>query len=753
MKKMKLTFQLSLVLLLFLLANACMQKEGNKTDPVEKKVTDLIAQMTLDEKLGQMVQTNYWGNPDDWKEQLGKGQVGSFLNLSGVKDANEVQRIAMEESRLGIPLLIGRDVIHGFKTIFPIPLGMASSWSTEMAEGAMEIAAKEAKAAGINWTFAPMIDITWDPRWGRVAETCGEDPYLTAQLGAAMIRGYQGTDPSDPLRIAACAKHYVGYGMSEAGRDYNTTYIPEALMRNVHLIPFKAAVDAGCLTFMSAFNDLNGVPTSGNYFTLKTILRDEWKYDGLVVSDWASIQQQMVHGYCETEKDAAEKSVLATVDMEMASRCYDHLKQLIEEGKITEELINERVANILRIKFKLGLFDHPYVNENLADQVTLTQENLDYARKVARNSMVLLKNETKTLPLEKTQKVALIGPMTNAPYDQMGTWVFDGDEKNSITPLTAFQEILGSKLNYAVGLEYSRDKSRAGFAQAIAAARNSEVIVYMVGEEAGLSGEANSRGIIDLPGRQSELLAELSKTGKPIVLVVLAGRPLGIGAEIDLSNAVLYAWHPGTMAGPALTDLIFGDYSPSAKLPITMVKGAGQIPFYYYRKNTGKPTNPDKMTYIDDIPRNSKQLSLGFTSLHIDYGVTPLYPFGHGLTYTTFEYSEVSLSSAELTMNGELTATCTITNTGNVAAEEIVQLYIRDLVGSITRPIKGLKGFQKIALKAGESKTVTFTVRPNDLQFHNGEKYVIEPGKFKLWIAKDSDSGNPTDFVLVNNLK
>jgi beta-glucosidase len=748
---MKLTIRLSLILILFMLANACVQQE--EKDPIEQKVSNLLAQMTLDEKLGQMMQVNYYGKPEDWNEQLTKGQIGSFLNLSGVKDANEVQRIAVEESRLGIPLLIGRDVIHGFKTIFPIPLGMASSWSTEMAEGAMEIAAKEAKAAGINWTFAPMIDITWDPRWGRVAETCGEDPYLTSQLGVAMIKGYQGSDPSDSLRIAACAKHYVGYGMSEAGRDYNTTYIPEALLRNVHLRPFKAAADAGCLTFMSAFNDLNGVPTSGNYFTLKTILRDEWKYDGMVVSDWASIQQQIVHGYCETEKDAAEKSVLATVDMEMASRCYDNLKQLIEEGKITEELINERVANILRIKFKLGLFENPYVDETLAERVTLTDENLDYARKVARNSMVLLKNDAQTLPLKKTQKVALIGPMTNAPHDQMGTWVFDGDERNSITPLTAFQEVLGSSLNYALGLEYSRDKSRAGFAQALAAARKSDVVVYLVGEEAGLSGEANSRGIIDLPGLQSELLSELSKTGKPIVLVVLAGRPLGIGAEIDLSDAVLYAWHPGTMAGPALTDLIFGDYSPSAKLPITMVKGAGQIPFYYYRKNTGKPTDPERMTYIDDIPRNSKQLSLGFTSLHIDYGVTPLYPFGFGMTYTTFEYGEVSLSSAELGMNDQLTATCTITNTGSVAAEEIVQFYVRDLVGSITRPIKELKGFQRIALQPGESKEVSFTLAPDDLEFHNGEAYVIEPGKFMLWIARDSDSGNPQEFALVNELK
>lgn len=741
---------LMLVMLATQLMIACTGIKTTEDDPVEEKVNALLAQMTLDEKMGQMMQLNYYGEPNDWKEQLANGQIGSFLNISGVEAANEVQRMAMEESRLGIPLLIGRDVIHGFKTIFPIPLGMASTWDTEMAEQAMAIAAKEARAAGINWTFAPMIDITWDPRWGRVAETSGEDPYLTSKMGVAMVKGFQGSNPADPMRIAACAKHYVGYGASEAGRDYNTTYIPEALLRNVYLPPFKAVADAGCLTFMSAFNDLNGIPTSGNNYTLRTILRDEWQYKGMVVSDWASITQQIPQGYVDNEKDAAEKAIIAGVDMEMATRSYDHLKTLLDEGKISIDLINESVANILRVKFQLGLFDQPYVDENLAEKVTLTSENFEIARTVARNSMVLLKNEQGVLPLSKNARVALIGPLANAPHDQMGTWVFDGDEKNSITPYDAFNEILGQKLNYAQGVEYSRDKSKAGFAKAIHAARNSEVIVFIAGEESSLSGEANSRGIIDLPGVQSELLSELSKTGKPIVLVVMAGRPLGIEREIDQAAAVLYAWHPGNMAGPALTDLVFGDYSPSAKLPITLVKGAGQIPFYYYRKNTGRPTDPARMTYIDDIPRNSKQLSLGFTSLHLDYGVTPLYPFGYGLSYTTFSYSDLSLSDQEIGMNGSIKATCTITNKGNMAAEEIVQLYIRDHVGSITRPIKELKGFQRIKLEAGEAKEVSFTIEPSDLQFHNGESYVIEPGKFSVWIAKDSESGEAHDFVLNN---
>ena len=738
------------VFVLFLTFVSCQNESKKANDPVDEKVQNLLNQMTLEEKLGQLVQTNYGGEPSNWKEQLVNGQIGSFLNLSGVEHANELQRIAVEESRLGIPLLIGRDVIHGFKTIFPIPLGMASAWSPEFAEGAMAIAAREASAYGINWTFAPMIDVTWDPRGGRIAETSGEDPYLTSVLGAAMIKGFQGEDPTEDGRIAACAKHFVGYGMSEAGRDYNTTYIPEPLLRNVHLRPFKVAADAGCLTFMSAFNDLNGVPTSGNYFTLKTILRDEWNYNGMVVSDWASIEQQIIHGYTETPKDAALSSIVAGVDMEMASRTYDNLGELLAEGKITEELINERVANILRVKFKLGLFDNPYIDETYQDTRVLTDEHLDYARKVARGSMVLLKNEKQTLPLKKSQKVALIGPLTNAPHDQMGTWVFDGDEKNSVTPLTAFSEVLGSNLYYAVGLEYSRDKSKAGFTAALAAAKKSDVIVFIGGEEASLSGEANCRAVLNLPGIQEELLNELSKLGKPLVLVVMAGRPLGIGEQIAQSDAVLYAWHPGTMAGPALTDLIFGDYSPSGTLPVTFVKGAGQIPLYYYHKNTGKPTDPNNMILIDDIPRNSKQLSLGFTSFHIDYGIDPLYPFGYGLSYTSFEYSDVTLSSNQLAMNGSIEASCTITNTGNFAADEIVQLYIRDLFGSITRPVKELKGFEKITLQPGESKVVSFTVSPNDLEFHNGKEYVIEPGKFRLWIAKDAASGEYLEFNLTD---
>lgn len=736
-------------LLVLLVAYACSPKQNAKNDPIEEKIQNLIKQMTLEEKIGQMSQVDYNSlSKEDRAKAVREGRIGSFLNGIGAKEVNEIQRVAVEESRLGIPLIIGRDVIHGYKTIFPIPIGLATTWNTEIVRKAMAVSAKEAAADGIHWTFAPMIDVTWDPRWGRIAESCGEDPYLASKMAVALVKGFQGDDLTDPLTIAACAKHYVGYGMAEAGRDYNTTYIPEPLLRDVHLKPFKAAADAGVLTFMSAFNDLNGVPTSGNSFTLKTILRDEWNYDGFVVSDWASITEMIAHGFAENEKEAAFKAVTAGVDMEMASESYvKHLAELIEEGKISEDLLDNHVSNILRVKFKLGLFDRPYTDESLAEKVTLTDENLQLAREAAREGMVLLKNES-VLPLSKNAKVALMGPLANSPRDQLGTWVFDGKEENSVTPYTAIKEILGNNLTFEVGLEYSRDNSRARFAAALAAARKSDVVVFVAGEESSLSGEANARGQIDLPGIQTELIAELAKTGKPVVLVVMAGRPLALVDEVAASKAVLYAWHPGTMAGPALADLLFGDFAPSGKLPVTMVKGEGQIPFYYYRKNTGRPATPDQVVGIDDIPRDFKQLSLGFKSWHIDYGNTPLFPFGFGLSYTTFEYGDVKLSADKMSQSGSIDVSCTVTNTGSMAAKEVVQLYVRDLFGSMTRPIKELKGFEKIELAPGESKEVKFTLAPEDLSFFDGTKTIAEPGEFHVWVATNSDGGTPKSFML-----
>jgi len=745
----KKTFLIVGGLMIFL--GGCLPKSTQKSNNnIEAKVDALVEKMTLDEKIGQMFQASdfHFSSDEDLKNAVKEGRVGSFLNIQGAEKVTEIQRIAIEESRLGIPLLFGRDVIHGYRTVFPIPLGMASSWDTTLVKRAMRISAVEAASMGVNWTFAPMIDITWDPRWGRIAETTGEDPFLTSQFAKAMVEGIQG-DLNSPSAVAACAKHFVGYGMSEAGRDYNTTYIPEPLLRNVHLKPFKAAQNAGVLTFMSAFNDLNGVPTSGNEFTLKTILRDEWNYKGMVVSDWASIEEMIPHGYAADKKHAAEIAVKAGVDMEMATTAYiENLKKLVEEGQISEELIDERVANILRVKFQLGLFDKPVENAALSSDTILAGSHLTHARELARNSMVLLKNSNHVLPLSKENgSLAVIGPLADAPHDQMGTWVFDGNEEDSETPKTTFQNLLGNRLHYAAGLEYSRDKSQKGFAAALAAAKSSEAILFFAGEEAILSGEANSRGIIDLPGIQTELIRKLKKTGKPLILIIMAGRPLDIQQELEMADAVLYAWHPGTMAGPAIADLVFGDYSPTGKLPVTFVKGAGQIPLYHYHKNTGRPASKSDVIHIDDIPRNSKQLSLGFKSMHLDYGIDPLFPFGFGLSYTKFQYSNLKLSNKVLNSNSNISVSADVQNIGNFETDEIVQLYIRDRVGSLTRPVKELKGFKKIRLTPGESKNVQFEIAPADLEFFNGEEFVTEPGGFDVWIGPNSVDGLKGEFA------
>jgi beta-glucosidase len=649
----------------------------------------------------------------------------------------------VEESRLGIPLIIGRDVIHGFRTIFPIPLGMAASWNPENVKKAFRISAIEASSQGIRWSFAPMIDITWDPRWGRIAEGCGEDPFLVSSMAAAMVLGLQGDSLTDPTSLAACAKHFVGYGFAEGGRDYNTTYISEPVLRNVVLKPFKAAMDAGALSFMSAFNDLNGVPASANEFTLRTILREEWKYDGFVVSDWGSVVELVEHGYAFDEKDAAAKAIRAGVDMEMATTSYfDNVKSLLEEKKISLEEIDSAVLNILRTKYKLGLFENPYTDPE-SEKKILDPSFLEHARTVARESTVLLKNEGKTLPLRTDiSSVAVIGPLADAPREQLGTWCFDGRGENSVTPLQAIREVLGEKrVNYVSGLKYSRDKNKSQFNAAIAAAAKSDAILFFAGEERVLSGEAHSRGEIDLPGAQRELISELSKTGKPLVVVVMAGRPLTIGTEMDDSDALLYAWHGGTMAGPALADLIFGKESPSGKLPVTFVKGTGQIPFYYYHNNTGRPASPQSWIPIDSIPIDYIQASAGYKSLLMDYGYKPLLPFGYGLSYTTFTYSDLSLSDDAMSTAGSITVKARVTNSGDRDADEIVQLYVRDRVGSITRPVKELKGYRRMNIKKGETAEVEFTLTGADLAFFNGKETLTEPGEFDVWVGPNSDEG------------
>ena len=736
-----------LLLGLSFIINSCSQGVADKSgkDEADTRAEKMLAQMTLDEKIGQMSQLDigYFRDTEQLKQSVREGRCGSLLNFFGTEQVNEIQRIAVEESRLGIPLIIGRDVIHGFRTIFPIPLGMAASWNPENVKKAFRISAVEASSQGIRWSFAPMIDITWDPRWGRIAEGCGEDPFLVSSMATAMVMGLQGDSLTDPTSLAACAKHFVGYGFAEGGRDYNTTYISEPVLRNVVLKPFKAAMDAGALSFMSAFNDLNGVPASANEFTLRTILREEWKFDGFVVSDWGSVVEQVEHGYAFDEKDAAAKAIRAGVDMEMATTSYfDNVKSLLEEKKITLEEIDRAVLNILRAKYKLGLFENPYTDPE-SEKKILDPAFLEHARTVARESTVLLKNEGKTLPLQTDiSSVAVIGPLADAPREQLGTWCFDGRGENSVTPLQAIREVLGEKrVNYVSGLKYSRDKNKSQFNAAIAAAAKSDAILFFAGEERVLSGEAHSRGEIDLPGAQRELIAELSKTGKPLVVVVLAGRPLAIGAEMDDSDALLYAWHGGTMAGPALADLIFGKESPSGKLPVTFVKGSGQIPFYYYHNNTGRPAFPESWIPIDSIPIDYIQASAGYKSLLMDYGYKPLLPFGYGLSYTTFTYSDLSLSDDSMSTAGSITVKARVTNSGDRDADEIVQLYVRDRVGSITRPVKELKGYRRLNIKKGETAEVEFAITGAELAFFNGRETLTEPGEFDVWVGPNSDEG------------
>lgn len=721
-------------------------------DTTEQKIDALLSKMTLKEKIGQMNQLTGLGLAEDMQGAIRNGDVGSILNELDLATTNKLQHIAVEESRLGIPLIFARDVIHGFKTIFPIPLGQAASWNPKIAENGARVAALEASSAGIRWTFAPMIDISRDPRWGRIAESCGEDPYLTSMMGNAMIKGFQGDTLSSPTSIAACAKHFAAYGASESGKDYNTTWIPEIQLRELYLPPFKAAVDAGAATFMCSFNDINGVPSSGSTFLNRQILRDEWKYDGLLVSDWGSIQQMIPHGFCTDLKEAGEKAAIAGVDMDMMSYAYiNHLEELIKEKKVDEKLIDESVRNILRLKFRLGLFDNPYIKEG-APSAFYLDSSLQQAKEAAIESAILLKNDLQVLPLTSSVKsVAVVGPLADAPADQVGTWCFDAEPEHSVTPLTAIQQECENKIRVIAepGLTYSRDKSEAGIAKAVAAARQAEVILFFAGEEAVLSGEARCRADISLPGKQTEMLKALKATGKPVVLVIMAGRPLTIPEEVEMADAVLYNFHGGTMAGPAISDLLFGKAVPSGKLPVTLPRMVGQVPIYYAHKNTGRPAS--NITLIDDIEVGAKQTSIGFTSYHLDAGDSPLFPFGYGLSYTTFTYGDCQLSTGNMKPGDVLTASCDITNSGAYDAQEVVQLYIRDKVGSLVRPVKELKGFKKIMIKAGDTVRVNFTLTTDELAYWNADmQQRAEAGEFTVWIAPDSQSGEGTDFKLTN---
>lgn len=716
----------------------------------EKEINALLSKMTLDEKIGQMNQLSYYETNDQLLTQIKKGEIGSLLNIIDPVEVNKVQKTALENSRLGIPLIIGRDVIHGLKTVFPIPLGQAASFDPQLVEAGARVAATESRELGINWTFAPMLDISRDARWGRIAESLGEDPYLAGELGAAMVKGFQGNDLSSPTSIAACVKHFIGYGAAEGGRDYNSTNIPPHLLHNVYLVPFKKAVDAGAATLMTSFNDNDGIPASGNDYLLKDVLRKDWKFDGFVVSDWASMAEMIAHGYAKDGKDVARISANAGLDMEMVSGTYPkYLKELVQSGQVAMADIDNSVRNILRVKYRLGLFKNPYVDTSKTSTI-YSQAHLQEARKAAVESAILLKNEGNLLPLKANLKVAVIGPLADASHDQMGTWVFDGDKAYTVTPLKALQtEFKNISYVYEPALSYSRDKSTANFEKAKQAAASADVAIVFLGEESILSGEAHSLSNINLIGVQSDLLREVKSAGKPVVLVVMAGRPLTIERDLPYADAVLFNFHPGTMGGPAIFDLIYGKANPSGKLPTTFVREVGQIPMYYNHNNTGRPAPDGNVMTLDQIPVEAGQTSLGNTSFYLDSGKNPLFPFGYGLSYSKFEYSGLALSSNSIPMGGMLTARVSIKNTSSVDGVEVAQLYIRDLVGSIARPVKELKGFQRVALKAGESKTIEFTLTTDDLAFFGRDmQRKAEAGDFKLWIGTSSAEGLETEFSI-----
>ena len=734
--------------LMIALLPACSQQRPSTVgsdDAIEKRIDQLLARMTLSEKIGQMNQVSVGGDISHYAEALRKGQIGSILNEVDPVKLNEYQRICVEESRLGIPLLVGRDVIHGFHTIFPIPLGLAATFDPALVEEGARIASLEATAQGVRWTFSPMLDIARDPRWGRMAEGSGEDPWLDARMAEAMVRGYQGP-VLDTTSMAACIKHFVGYGAAEGGRDYNSTFLTERQLRNVYLPPFEAAVKAGAMTLMTSFNDNDGVPSTGNAFILQDVLRGEWGFDGLVVTDWNSMGEMIAHGFGVDRKDVACKAANVGVDMDMMTFGFiSHLEELVASGCVKESVIDEAVRRILRVKILLGLFEHPYVDVEAAAAVQYAPAHLDAARKAAEASAILLKNDG-VLPLraDKVRTILVTGPMADAPHDQLGTWSFDGQKDHTVTPLKALQERFPGKVIYVQGLRNSREV-RTRFDDVVAAARRADVVLAFLGEEAILSGEAHCLADLNLMGSQSELLAALKATGKPVVATVMAGRPLTIERDLPNCRALLYAFHPGTMGGPALANLLFGDVNPSGKTPVTFLRTVGQAPLYYAHNRTGRPYNGEML--LSEIGSEAGQTSLGNTSYYLDYGAYPLFPFGYGLSYTTFRYSDIALDREVYAEDGTIDVSFTLTNTGECDGTETVQVYVRDLVGSVTRPVKELKAFERVALKAGESRRLNVRIPVADLAFYglDGVKKV-EPGDFQLWVAADSASGEPLSF-------
>ncbi len=696
---------------------------------IDRRVDSLLSLMTLDEKVGQLVQCNH--DAIDRSGWIRQGRVGSMLNLIGVDSTRKYQQIAVEQSRLKIPLIFGFDVIHGFRTTFPIPLAWSCTWNPDLIEQAEHVAATEATASGVNWAFAPMVDIARDARWGRIAEGAGQDPYLGSAIAAACVRGFQGTDLAAPTSLLACAKHFAAYGGAEGGRDYNTVDISERTLREVYLPPFHAAVEAGAGTLMCSFNEIGGVPSSVNRELLTDILRGEWQFKGFVVSDWNSIGELINHGVAADHKQAAVKAIHAGVDMDMESYSYsDNLASAAKEGLVPESELDEAVRRVLRLKFETGLMDNPYKDCDAQREKTqvLTPADRALARTVADQSIVLLKNVNNILPLKKNLKsIAVIGPLADDKADMLGPWSGAGRPADVVTVVSGIKKKvgMGTQVVTARGCGIT-DPSKAGFFEALAMAKDADAVVVVAGESRDMSGEASSRSDIGLPGVQEELLRDLQATGKPIVVVLMNGRPLAVPWIAQNCAGVVEAWFLGVEAGNAVADVLFGDENPSGKLTTSFPRATGQVPIYYNHKNTGRPAND----------------TLKFTSRYIDLPSTPLYPFGYGLSYTSYAYSDLRLSSKKLSANDSIIASVVVKNTGDRAGVEIAQLYIHDEVASVTRPVKELKGFQRVSLKPGESRRVEFVLRPDQLKFYNlSMQYTVEPGTFDVFVGPSSAEG------------
>ncbi len=722
------------------------QPAGRRPEAAEQRFVDsLLVLMTLEEKVGQLMQYSGYqattgpGQPVAGDAQIRAAQVGSFLNVHGAANTRRLQRMAVEETRLKIPLIFGHDVIHGFRTIFPVPLGEAASWDPNLAERTARAAAVEATAHGLHWTFAPMVDIARDPRWGRIVEGSGEDPLLGSAFAAARVRGFQGTDLAAPNTMAATAKHFAAYGGAEGGRDYDIVEVSDQTLKEIYLPPFFAAIAAGAQTVMASFNEVNGLPMHANRRLLTDVMRGEWGFSGLVVSDWGGIQELLPHGIAATRADAGVLALKAGVDMDMVSGIYPaELPRLLSERRVTQGEIDEAVRRVLRLKYRMGLFADPYRYSDTVRQRTMTMapDHLALSREAGRRSIVLLKNDRRTLPLSKTVRtLAVIGPLADDRRSPLGSWHADGRPEDVTTILAGIRAAVSPQTRVVYARGSSIDSmGTSGFAEAVAAARQADAVVLVLGEHAEMSGEAASRAWIDLPGVQEQLARAVHAVGKPTVAVLMNGRPLAITWLAAAVPAILETWYLGTQMGHSVADVLFGEYNPGGKLPVTFPRTTGQVPIYYNRKNTGRPPAAENK----------------YTSKYLDVAWTPLFPFGHGLSYTTFAYDNLRLSAPTMRMSDTLTVTVDVANSGDRIGDEVVQMYVQDEVGSVTRPLKELKGFSRISLRPGERRTVTFRLRADDLAFYDASaRRVTEPGFFKVFVGTSSASGREARFELL----